>query len=55
MLYSNVFIDAFGYELPPNVITSQDLEKRLEPVYEALHFQQGQLESITGIRERSIR
>ena len=52
MLYSNVYIDAFGYELPPNVVTSKDLEKRLEPVYEALHFQQGQLEAITGIRER---
>jgi len=52
MLYSNVYIDAFGYELPPNVITSDDLEKRLEPVYEALHFQKGQLEAITGIRER---
>jgi 3-oxoacyl-[acyl-carrier-protein] synthase-3 len=52
MLYSNVHIDAFGYELPPNVVTSEDLEKRLEPVYEALHFQRGQLEAITGIRER---
>jgi len=52
VLYSRVSIDAFGYELPPNVVTSDDLEKRLEPVYEALHFQQGQLEAITGIRER---
>ena len=52
MLYSKVYIDAFGYELPPNVITSDDLERRLEPVYEALHFQRGQLEAITGIRER---
>jgi len=52
MLYSKVSIDAFGYELPPNVVTSDDLEKRLEPVYDALHFQKGQLEAITGIRER---
>ena len=52
MLYSRVSIDAFGYELPPNVVTSDDLEKRLEPVYKALHFQKGQLEAITGIRER---
>ena len=52
MLYSKVSIDAFGYELPPNVVTSDDLEKRLEPVYEALRFQKGQLEAITGIRER---
>ena len=52
MLYRNVYLDAFGYELPPNVITSDDLEYRLEPLYEALHFQKGQLEAITGIRER---
>ena len=52
MLYSKVYIDAFGYELPPNVVTSDDLEKRLEPVYNALRFQKGQLEAITGIRER---
>jgi 3-oxoacyl-[acyl-carrier-protein] synthase-3 len=52
MLYSRVYIDSFGYELPPNVITSDDLEKRLEPLYEKLHFQKGQLEAITGIRER---
>ena len=52
MIYSRVSIDAFGYELPPNVVTSEDLEKRLEPVYKALHFQKGQLEAITGIRER---
>jgi len=52
MIYSKVYIDSFGYELPPHVVTSDDLERRLEPVYEALHFQRGQLEAITGIRER---
>lgn len=52
MLYSKVYIDAFGYELPPNVVTSNDIERRLEPLYEALHFQKGQLEALTGIRER---
>ncbi len=52
MKYNNVFIDAFGYELPPNVITSDDLENRLEPVYQALRFNKGQLTAITGIQER---
>jgi len=52
MKYSKVFLDAFGYELPPNVVTSDDLEMRLAPVYGALRFQRGQLEAITGIRER---
>ena len=52
MKYKNVVIAGFGYELPPNVVTSDDLEKRLEPLYAALHFKKGQLEALTGIRER---
>jgi 3-oxoacyl-[acyl-carrier-protein] synthase-3 len=52
MLYSNVYIDAFGYELAPNVVTSDDLEERLEPLYKTLRIQKGQLEAITGIYER---
>ena len=52
MLYLKVYIDSFGYELAPNVITSEDLEMRLEPLYEKLHLQKGQLEAITGIQER---
>ncbi len=52
MKYSNVYIDAFGYELAPVVVSSSELEKRLEPVYKKLHFQRGQLEALTGIYER---
>jgi 3-oxoacyl-[acyl-carrier-protein] synthase-3 len=52
MKYSKVYIDSFGYELAPNVITSEDIENRLEPLYKALHFQKGQLEALTGISER---
>jgi len=52
MKYNNVNINAFGYELPPHVVTSEDLEERLAPLYEVLHFQQGQLEALTGIHER---
>ena len=52
MGYSRVSIAAFGYELPPNVVTSADLEERLEPLYAALRLQKGQLEAITGIRKR---
>lgn len=52
MRYSNVNIAGFGYELPPNIIASEDLEARLAPVYEKLHLQPGQLEALTGIAER---
>jgi len=52
MKYSRVCIESFGYELPSTVVTSEDLERRLEPMYDALRIQRGQLEAITGIRER---
>jgi 3-oxoacyl-[acyl-carrier-protein] synthase-3 len=50
--YSRVVIERFGYELAPCVVTSAELEERLAPVYDSLHIQPGQLELITGIRER---
>jgi 3-oxoacyl-[acyl-carrier-protein] synthase-3 len=52
MRYSNVAIAGLGYELAPNVVTSEDLEKRLTPLYEKLHLHPGQLEALTGITER---
>src|SRR6266487_5629598 len=52
MKYSRVFIDAIGYELPPVVVTSTELEARLRPVYQALRLPEGQLEALTGIVER---
>ncbi len=52
MRYSRVYIDAMGYELPPVVVTSLELEARLKPLYDALHLSEGQLESLTGIAER---
>jgi acyl-CoA:acyl-CoA alkyltransferase len=52
MKYSRVFLDAIGYELPPEVVTTQELEARLRPVYQALHLTEGQLEALTGIVER---
>lgn len=52
MKYTKVFIDAIGYELGPNVVTSSELEKRIAPMLEALHIPPGQLEALTGIRER---
>jgi 3-oxoacyl-[acyl-carrier-protein] synthase-3 len=52
MKYSRVYIDAIGYELPPVVVTSAELEARLKGFYEALRIPAGQLEAITGIAER---
>ena len=52
MKYSRVYLDTIGYELAPVVVTSEELEARLQPLYEALHIPSGQLEAITGIYER---
>jgi|AFSR01.1.fsa_nt_gi 3-oxoacyl-[acyl-carrier-protein] synthase-3 len=52
MRYTQVHIEAIGYELPPMVVSTAELEARLQPVYEALHLQPGQLELLTGINER---
>lgn len=52
MNYSRVYLDAIGYELPPVVVTSQELEERIKPLYDALRLPSGQLEAITGIAER---
>ncbi len=52
MKYTNVHISSLGYELAPVVVISSELESRLEPLYKALHFTPGQLEALTGIRER---
>ncbi len=38
--------------MAPHVISSEDLEARLDPVYKALHLKPGQLEALTGISER---
>ncbi len=52
MKYTRVFVDAFGYELAPVVVTSPELEAQLEPLFRALRLPAGQLESLTGIVER---
>ena len=52
MHYSRVYLEAIGYELAPVVISTEELEARLEPLYKALHLPMGQLEALTGISER---
>lgn len=52
MKYNKVYIEALDYELAPVVISSSDLEARLEPLYRELRIAPGQLQALTGIRER---
>lgn len=52
MRFQNVCIEAFGYTLPEEVVTSDEIEERLAPLYQRLHLPAGRLELMTGIRER---
>lgn len=52
MKYNRVHLEAIGYELPPVVVSTAELEARLAPVYKALNMSPGQLELLTGISER---
>jgi len=52
MQFKHVCLYNFGYELPPRVVSSTELEARLAPVYERLKLPVGRLEMMSGIRER---
>lgn len=52
MNYNRVYLSAIGYELPPVVVSTRDLEQRLKPMYESQKMRAGILEALTGITER---
>ncbi len=52
MLYQNVCLEAISYTLPEEIVTSEEIEARLEPLYTRLKLPQGRLELMTGIRQR---
>lgn len=52
MKYQNVCLESVGYSLPEEIVTSEQLEVQLAPLYERLRLAPGRLELMTGIRER---
>jgi len=52
MRFHKVRMEAIATHLPERVVTSQQLEQRLAPVYERLRLSEGRLELMSGIRER---
>lgn len=52
MRYEHVGIASIVHELPLHVVSSDEIERRLGPVYERLGLPEGRLELMTGIRER---
>jgi 3-oxoacyl-[acyl-carrier-protein] synthase III len=52
MYFRRVCLESFGYTLPDEVVTTEELERRLAPLYQRLRLPEGRLELMTGIRER---
>ncbi len=52
MRFENVALAGMGYHMPPNTVTSAQIERRLKPLYDRLSLPEGRLELMTGIRER---
>jgi acyl-CoA:acyl-CoA alkyltransferase len=52
MLYKNVCLETIAHTLPEEVVTSAEIEARLESLYSRLRLPEGRLELMTGIRER---
>lgn len=52
MRFEKVYLEGLACHLPENIVTSDDLEQRLAPVYDRLKLPFGRLELMSGIRER---
>lgn len=52
--YSQVCLHTIGYELPPRVVSSEQIEERLSALYQRLRLPTGRLELMSGIKERRL-
>lgn len=52
MRFEDVCLESMAYALPPECWSSEDIEKKLAPLYERLRLPFGRLEMMTGIKER---
>lgn len=52
MLFDNVVVKSVVLVKPPRVVSSEEIEARLAPVYDRFKLSTGRLELMTGIRER---
>lgn len=54
MRYEKVCLEAVVNLLPEEIVTTDEIEERLVPVYQRLRLPPGRLELMTGIRERRL-
>ncbi|MFK7735050.1 MAG: 3-oxoacyl-ACP synthase III [Pirellulaceae bacterium] len=52
MKFESVAIESIGFQLPPDIVRSSDIEEQLAPTYERLRLPVGRLELMSGIAER---
>ena len=52
MRFENVAINGTAVVIPPQAVTSAEIEQRLAPLYERLGLPEGRLELMTGIEKR---
>lgn len=52
MKFKNVYIESMAYQRPDTLLSSEELEQKLSPVYERLKLPFGRLELSTGIKSR---
>jgi len=52
MRYTKVRLETPAYAMPPEVVTSAEIEERLAPAYRRMGLPPGRLELMSGIRER---
>jgi 3-oxoacyl-[acyl-carrier-protein] synthase III len=54
MRFAKTCVESLGYALPEEVVSSEQIEERLRPLYERLRLPEGRLELMTGIRQRRV-
>lgn len=54
MRFQRTYLESIGCTLPQEIVSSADLETRLQPLYDRLRLPAGRLELMTGIRERRV-
>jgi acyl-CoA:acyl-CoA alkyltransferase len=54
MRFEKVCIESLAVALPEEILSSNEIETRLRPLYERLKLPEGRLQLMTGIRERRV-
>jgi 3-oxoacyl-[acyl-carrier-protein] synthase III len=54
MIFKNIVLESFAYEISETEMSSSMIEERLAPLYQRLNLPEGRLELMTGITSRRV-